>query len=74
MHWINVRWINGSKQFAIAEACVIGLVSGLAAVMLKQSVGWLGGWRVQWSHQFTDWLGSWWSGWLRRRQAAAFPR
>ncbi|MBD1913445.1 MULTISPECIES: chloride channel protein [unclassified Leptolyngbya] len=37
----------GSKQFAITEACVIGLVSGLAAVLLKQSVGVLGGWRVQ---------------------------
>ncbi len=53
---LQMRWISGSKRFAIAEACVIGLVSGLAAVMLKQSVGWLGGWRVQWSHQFTDWL------------------
>lgn len=34
------------KQLAIFEACVVGLVSGLAAVLLKQGAGWLGGWRM----------------------------
>ncbi len=34
------------KQVAIFEACVIGLVSGMAAVLLKQGAGWLGGWRI----------------------------
>ncbi len=45
----------GSKQLAIVEACVIGLVSGLAAVLLKQGIGLLGGWRVQMSYQFAAW-------------------
>jgi chloride channel protein, CIC family len=30
------------RQVAILEACLIGLVSGLAAFFLKQTVGWLG--------------------------------
>ncbi|MBW4494181.1 MAG: chloride channel protein [Oscillatoria princeps RMCB-10] len=34
------------KRLAIFEACLIGLVCGLAGVLLKQGVGWLGGWRV----------------------------
>ncbi len=34
------------KQLAIFEACVVGLVSGLAAVLLKQGAGWLGSWRM----------------------------
>ncbi|HEY9836645.1 MAG TPA: hypothetical protein V6D27_07080, partial [Vampirovibrionales bacterium] len=34
------------KRLAMFEACLIGLVSGLAAVFLKQGVGWLGGWRI----------------------------
>ena len=33
------------KRQAAIEACVIGLVSGLAAIALGESVGWLGGWR-----------------------------
>jgi chloride channel protein, CIC family len=46
----------GSKRLAIFEASVIGVVSGLAAVLLKQGVGWLGGWRVQASYQFPAWI------------------
>jgi CIC family chloride channel protein len=34
------------KQVAIFEAAVIGLVSGMAAVLLKQGAGWMGGWRI----------------------------
>lgn len=34
------------KRLAIFEACLIGLVSGLAGVLLKLGVGWLGSWRV----------------------------
>lgn len=33
------------KRLAIFEACLIGFVSGLAALVLAQGVGWLGGWR-----------------------------
>jgi CIC family chloride channel protein len=60
------------KRLAIVEACIIGFVSGVAAVLLKQSVGWLGGWRVQMSHHYPAWLalpiiglvGGWIAGWL----------
>ena len=41
-HLISLR----PKQIAILEASLIGLLSGLAAVVLKMGVGWLGGWRL----------------------------
>lgn len=46
----------GSKQFAITEACIIGLISGLAAVLLKQGVGLVGGWRLALSNQWPAWI------------------
>ena len=41
-HLVSLR----PKQIAILEASLIGLLSGLAAVVLKMGVGWLGGWRL----------------------------
>lgn len=41
-HLVSLR----PKQIAILEASLIGLLSGLAAVVLKIGVGWLGGWRL----------------------------
>jgi CIC family chloride channel protein len=41
------QWLLPRRRLAIAEACLIGLVSGLSAVLLKQSVGWLGSLRIQ---------------------------
>ena len=38
------------RRLAIAEACLIGLVAAIAAVLLKVGSGWLGGWRVSLSH------------------------
>lgn len=38
------------KRLAAIQACVIGLVSGLAAMGLGESVSWLGGWRQQATH------------------------
>lgn len=49
--WFS-RQLLRSKRLAIAEACLIGLVSGLAAVLLGQGVGWLGGVRQHLSHEF----------------------
>ncbi|NJR44811.1 MAG: CBS domain-containing protein [Hyellaceae cyanobacterium CSU_1_1] len=43
-------WLANSSldtRYALLEACLIGLFSALAAVLLKQGIGWLGGWRVQ---------------------------
>ena len=42
-------WLASSSldtRYALVEACLIGLFSAVAAVMLKQGIGWLGGWRV----------------------------
>ncbi len=44
------RLLVRPKRLAVFEACLIGLVSGLAAVLLGQGVGWLGGWRQSASH------------------------
>ncbi len=43
-------------QLAVFEACIIGLISGLAAVFLKQSVGFLGGIRLYTATQYPAWL------------------
>ena len=43
-------WLASSSldtRYALIEACLIGLFSALAAVLLKQGIGWLGGLRVQ---------------------------
>jgi chloride channel protein, CIC family len=42
-------WLANSSldtRYALLEACLIGLFSALAALLLKQGIGWLGGWRV----------------------------
>ncbi|HEY9646443.1 MAG TPA: chloride channel protein, partial [Chroococcidiopsis sp.] len=72
-----VKMLARSKRLAIIEACVIGLVSGLSAVLLKYGVGGLGGWRVQVSYQLPAWVvlplfglvGGWITGWLIERFA-----
>ena len=43
-------WLASSSvdnRYALIEACAVGLFSALAAVSLKQGIGWLGGWRIQ---------------------------
>ncbi|NET35358.1 MAG: hypothetical protein F6K19_25595, partial [Cyanothece sp. SIO1E1] len=65
------------KRVAVLEACIIGLVSGLAAVALKRGAGWLGGWRIHSAHILPSWfilplislLGGYCSGWLVERLA-----
>ncbi|AFZ43783.1 Cl- channel voltage-gated family protein [Halothece sp. PCC 7418] len=34
------------QRYALLEACLIGVISALAALTLKQGIGWLGGYRV----------------------------
>jgi CIC family chloride channel protein len=43
-------------RYALVEACVIGILSAIAALWLKKGVGWLGGWRIQAAHQYGAWL------------------
>ncbi|MDJ0571634.1 MAG: chloride channel protein [Pleurocapsa sp. MO_192.B19] len=48
-NWRKSSWLASSSldtRYALIEACLIGLFSALAAVLLKQGIGWLGGWRV----------------------------
>jgi CIC family chloride channel protein len=52
----SVAGILPPKQLAVFEACLIGLVSGLAAVFLKQCVGALGGWRLSVATHYPAWI------------------
>ncbi len=76
--WLRIfRKFLEPKRFAIIEACLIGLVAALAAVFLKQGVGWIGTWRVHTAHLLPAWLvlpgiglvGGLLSGWLVERVA-----
>ncbi|MBE9009617.1 chloride channel protein [Pseudanabaenaceae cyanobacterium LEGE 13415] len=44
------------KQLAVFEACLIGFISGLAAVALKQGVGWLSQWRLYSASIYPAWI------------------
>ncbi len=48
-HWGD-RAID--TRYALAEACLIGIVSALAALLLRQGTGWLGGLRLQLADQW----------------------
>jgi CIC family chloride channel protein len=47
--WIRSIW-QPRRGLAIAEACIIGILAAVCAVLLKFGSGWLGTWRVQTSH------------------------
>jgi len=51
----SLRQLLRPKRLAVLEACLIGLVAALAAVLLKQGIGWLGTWRVQASYLLPAW-------------------
>jgi len=73
----HVRHLLQPKRLAVLEACLIGLVSALSAVLLKQGIGWLGTWRVQASYLLPAWVvlpaiglgGGALAGWLVERLA-----
>ncbi|MDJ0657853.1 MAG: chloride channel protein [Crocosphaera sp.] len=54
------RWLKSrpfalnatDTRYALVEASLIGVLSAIAALILKQGVGWLGGWRVALANQF----------------------
>mgnify|MGYP003342681249 CR=1 FL=1 len=73
LRWRSQVWQYsglGSKEIAVLEACLIGVISGLAAVLLKQSVGVLGTLRVRQVELGWVWLpligalGGFLAGWL----------
>ena len=45
-----------SRRVALVEACMIGVVSGLAAFALKQGIGWFGGVRVRGVAGLPQWV------------------
>ena len=52
-NWRKSSWFASSSldtRYALIEACLIGLFSALAAVLLKQGISWLGGWRIRTVH------------------------
>lgn len=53
---LRLRQLLQPKRLAVLEACLIGLVAGLAAVLLKQGIGWLGTWRVQTAQLLPAWV------------------
>jgi CIC family chloride channel protein len=47
--WWNWRlWASSSldSRYTLIEACLIGFFSAVAALLLKQGIGWMGGWRL----------------------------
>ncbi len=44
------------KRLEMFEACVIGLVSGLVAVLLKQGIALVSGWRITATHSLPAWI------------------
>ncbi|MGB0561643.1 MAG: chloride channel protein [Spirulinaceae cyanobacterium] len=54
-NWLNHRYLGNSSittYYALLEACLIGVVSALAALLLKQGIGSLGWLRLQSVNQF----------------------
>jgi chloride channel protein, CIC family len=56
--WFSRQWdrVLHPKQIAIFEACLIGLISALAAVSLKLAVSWLEIWRVGLAGTWPAWV------------------
>ncbi|WP_341531126.1 chloride channel protein [Nostoc sp. UHCC 0302] len=76
--WLRLsRQLLRPKRLAFVEACLIGLVSGLAAVLLGQAVDWAGALRVHISYRWPAYLvlpgiglvGGILAGWLVERFA-----
>ena len=54
-NWWNTQWLASSSvntRYALVEACLIGLLSALAALLLQQGIGWMGGRRAEIAETF----------------------
>ncbi len=66
-------------RYALLEACLIGLFSAFTALLLKEGVGWLGGWRIKVTYLYGSHLSlplvglslGFLAGWLVERLAPA---
>ena len=48
--WLKSRHLARSSvdtRYALIEACLIGVFCAIAALLVKQGIGWLGTWRIQ---------------------------
>lgn len=57
--WFKSRHFGRSAtdtRYALVEACLIGILSAIAALLLKEGVGWLGGIRLDAVNQFGAWI------------------
>ncbi len=48
--WLKSKYFardSINTRYALAEACIIGIFSALAALFLKEGISWLEGWRIQ---------------------------
>lgn len=53
--WLKSRHIarnSVTTRYALLEACLIGLLSALAALFLKEGISWMGGYRIQAAESF----------------------
>lgn len=48
----NLRLRPADQRYALLEACLIGIISALAALTLKQGIGWVGGYRVYGAYEY----------------------
>ncbi len=54
-NWRQSQWLASSSvdtRYALIEACLIGLFSAVVALLLKQGIGWVGGWRIKTANVF----------------------
>ena len=76
--WFKSRHFGRNSidsRYALLEACIIGVFSAIAALIIKEGVGWLGGWRLQAAQNYgAGWvlplagLGfGWLAGWIIER-------
>ena len=73
----SIQRVLKPKRLAILEAVAVGLIAAFSALVLKQGVIWLGGWRVRQSMLLPAWIllpgvglaGGWLAGLLLERAA-----
>ena len=76
--WFKSRHFGRNSidsRYALLEACIIGVFSAIAALIIKEGVGWLGSWRLQAAQNYgAGWvlplagLGfGWLAGWIIER-------
>ena len=50
------RWKYKFKYLFFLEICIIGLASGLSAVLLKEGIDFIGEWRIHLAEQYPAWI------------------